>query len=120
MTCSTWPLPPSPSGSHVRAGGRPQAVATGTFCKEESSALSALDKAQEKLIRDDLIERIFKNFPEHMKGTLLKQYGMLQEIGKFISKHFYNNGLDHSRTEGNGLFEHFAWPTYDSKEYFAP
>lgn len=91
-----------------------------TFCKEESSALSALDKAQEKLIRGGVIERIFENFPEHMKGTLLKQYRMLPEIGKFISKHFYNNGLDHSRTEGNGLFEHFAWLTYDSKGYFVP
>lgn len=91
-----------------------------TFCKEESAALSALDKAQEKLIRDGVIERIFENFPEHMKGTLLKQYRMLPEIGKFISKHFYNNGLDHSRTEGNGLFEQFAWLTYDSKGYFVP
>ena len=91
-----------------------------TFCKEESSALSALDKAQEKLIRGGVIERIFENFPEHMKGTLLKQYRMLPEIGKFISKHFYNNGLDHSRTEGNGLFEHFAWLTYDSQGYFVP
>lgn len=91
-----------------------------TFCKEESSALSALDKAQEKLIRGGVIERIFENFPEHMKGTLLKQYRMLPEIGKFISKHFYNNSLDHSRTKGNGLFEHFAWLTYDSKGYFVP
>lgn len=91
-----------------------------TFCKEESSALSALDKAQEKLIRGGVIERVFENFPGHMKGTLLKQYRMLPEIGKFISKHFYNNSLAHSRTEGNGLFEHFAWLTYDSKGYFVP
>lgn len=91
-----------------------------TFRKEESSALSALDKAQEKLIRGGVIERIFENFPEHIKSTQLKQYRMLPEIGKFISKHFYNNGLDHCRTEGNGLFEHFAWLTYDSKGYFVP
>jgi hypothetical protein len=91
-----------------------------TFCKEESSVLSALDNAQEKLIRGGVIERIFENFPKHMKGTLLKQYRMLPEIGKFISKHFYNNSLAHSRIEGNGLFEHFAWLTYDSKGYFVP
>ncbi|GHS84149.1 hypothetical protein PAGU2196_49830 [Pseudomonas sp. PAGU 2196] len=91
-----------------------------TFCKEESSALSALDKTQEKLIRGGVIERIFENFPKHMKGTLLKQYRMLPEIGKFISKHFYNNTLAHSRTEGNGLFEHFAWLTYNSKGYIVP
>lgn len=91
-----------------------------TFCKEESAALSELDKAQEKLIRGGVIERIFENFPDHMKGTLLKQYRMLPEIGQFISKHFYNDSLDHSRTEGNGLFEHFAWLTYDSKGYNVP
>jgi len=45
---------------------------------------------------------------------------MLPEIGKLISKHFYNNSLARSRTEGNGLFEHFAWLTYDFKDYFAP
>lgn len=91
-----------------------------TFCQEESEALSELDGAQEKLIRDGVIERIFDNFPKSMKGTLLKQYRMLPEIGLFISKHFYDNGLDHSRTEGNGLFEHFAWLTYDSKNYYVP
>ncbi|WP_227651675.1 C-terminal helicase domain-containing protein, partial [Klebsiella pneumoniae] len=71
-----------------------------TFCQEESEALSELDEAQEKLIRDGVIERIFENFPECMKGTLLKQYRMLPEIGMFISKHFYTNGLEHSRTVG--------------------
>jgi superfamily I DNA and/or RNA helicase len=91
-----------------------------TFCQEESEALSELDHTQEKLIRDGVIERIFDNFPESKKGTLLKQYRMLPEIGSFISKHFYNNGLDHSRTEGNGLFEHFAWLTYDSRNYYVP
>ncbi|EPB7037731.1 TPA: DEAD/DEAH box helicase [Pseudomonas aeruginosa] len=91
-----------------------------TFCQEESEALSELDEAQEKLIRDGVIERIFENFPECMKGTLLKQYRMLPEIGMFISKHFYTNGLEHSRTVGNGLFEHFAWLTYDSKNYYVP
>ena len=91
-----------------------------TFCQEESEALSELDHTQEKLIRDGVIERIFDNFPMSKKGTLLKQYRMLPEIGSFISKHFYNNGLDHSRTEGNGLFEHFAWLTYDSRNYYVP
>lgn len=91
-----------------------------TFCQEESEALSELNEAQEKLIRDGVIERIFENFPESMKGTLLKQYRMLPEIGMFISKHFYANGLEHSRTKGNGLFEHFAWLTYDSKNYDVP
>lgn len=91
-----------------------------TFCQEESEALSELDDTQEKLIRDGVIERIFDNFPNSMKGTLLKQYRMLPEIGLFISKHFYGNDLDHSRTEGNGLFEHFAWLTYDSKNYYVP
>lgn len=91
-----------------------------TFCQEESEALSELDETQEKLIRDGVIERIFDNFPKSMKGTLLKQYRMLPEIGLFISKHFYGNGLDHSRTKGNGLFEHFAWLTYNSKNYYVP
>ncbi|WP_286901477.1 MULTISPECIES: DEAD/DEAH box helicase [Pseudomonas] len=91
-----------------------------TFCQEESEALSELGGAQEKLIRDGVIERIFDNFPARMKGTLLKQYRMLPEIGTFISQHFYNNGLDHSRTKGNGLFEHFAWLTYDSRNYNVP
>lgn len=91
-----------------------------TFCQEESEALSELGGAQEKLIRDGVIERIFDNFPARMKGTLLKQYRMLPEIGTFISQHFYNNGLDHSRTQGNGLFEHFAWLTYDSRNYNVP
>lgn len=91
-----------------------------TFCQEESEALSKLNEDQEKLIRDGVIERIFENFPDRMKGTLLKQYRMLPEIGNFISKHFYANGLDHSRTEGNGLFEHFVWLTYDSKDYYVP
>lgn len=91
-----------------------------TFCQEECEALSELGGAQEKLIRDGVIERIFDNFPARMKGTLLKQYRMLPEIGTFISQHFYNNGLDHSRTKGNGLFEHFAWLTYDSRNYNVP
>ncbi|EPM43022.1 DEAD/DEAH box helicase [Pseudomonas syringae] len=91
-----------------------------TFCQEESEALSELGGAQEKLIRDGVIERIFDNFPARMKGTLLKQYRMLPDIGTFISQHFYNNGLDHSRTQGNGLFEHFAWLTYDSRNYNVP
>lgn len=91
-----------------------------TFCQEESEALSELDQAQEKLIRVGVIERIFDNFPESKKGMLLKQYRMLPQIGAFISKHFYKGGLDHSRTEGNGLFEDFAWLTYDSKNYYVP
>ncbi|WP_122439464.1 DEAD/DEAH box helicase [Pseudomonas viridiflava] len=91
-----------------------------TFCQEESEALSELDQAQEKLIRDGVIERIFDNFPESKKGTLLKQYRMLGHIGTFISEHFYKGDLDHSRTEGNGLFEDFSWLTYNSRDYYVP
>ncbi|EKL0721039.1 AAA family ATPase [Citrobacter freundii] len=91
-----------------------------TFCQEESEALSVLSYSQEKLIRDGVIERMFENFPESMKGTLLRQYRMLPQIGQFISENFYNKSLSHSRIKGNGLFEHFAWLTYRARNFSVP
>lgn len=117
-TMPEWLMPLTVARKCVLVGDHKQLPPT--FCQEESEVLSELNDAQEKLIRDGVIERIFDNFPTSMKGTLLKQYRMLPEIGLFISKHFYANGLEHSRTEGNGLFEHFAWLTYDSKNYVVP
>ena len=32
----------------------------------------------------------------------------------------YQWTLSTARTVGNGLFEHFAWLTYDSKNYYVP
>lgn len=91
-----------------------------TFCEEESGALSVLDPHREHLIRNGVIDRIFKNFPESRKGTLIKQYRMLPHIGEFISKFFYDGQLLHHRENGNGYFEEFGWLTYEAIDYKVP
>lgn len=91
-----------------------------TFCQEESEALSVLSEHKERLIRDGVIERIFENFPESKKGSLLKQYRMLPHIGKFISEFFYDGKLKHHRQTGNGRFEEFGWLTYEARNHMVP
>jgi len=86
-----------------------------TFCEEESSALKTITKHKEKLIRNGVIDRIFKNLPEDRKGTLEKQYRMLPNIGQFISKHFYEGKLQHHRAKADHNFDQFGWYTYSPK-----
>lgn len=86
-----------------------------TFCEEENYALKTIAEHKEKLIRNGVIDRIFKNLPEDRKGTLEKQYRMLPHIGKFISKHFYEDKLEHHREKADHNFDQFGWCTYNPK-----
>jgi ATP-dependent RNA/DNA helicase IGHMBP2 len=85
-----------------------------TFCTEELEVLEQMDDHKERLIRNGVIERLFKNLPSKMKGTLGKQYRMLPHIGQFISHHFYEGQLEHHRVETDHEFQDFGWFTYKS------
>ena len=91
-----------------------------TFCTEEAEALTKLDEFKELLIRNGVIERLFENLPQDMKGTLGKQFRMLPDIGQFISQHFYKGQLQHHRTETDHEFQDFGWFTYKSNGYRVP
>ena len=89
-----------------------------TFCSEESDALSELEEHQEQLIRDGVIDRIFVNVPEEMKGTLLTQFRMQPNIGEFISKEFYNGQLSHHQQQTVDPDSNFGWLTYKTPRLF--
>lgn len=89
-----------------------------TFCSEESDALSELEEHQEQLIRDGVIDRIFVNAPEEMKGTLLTQFRMQPNIGEFISKEFYNGQLSHYQQQTVDPDSNFGWLTYKTPRLF--
>ena len=89
-----------------------------TFCSEESDALSELEGYQEKLIRDGVIDRIFTNAPQEIKGTLLTQFRMQPNIGDFISKEFYNGELLHYQQQIVDPSLNFGWLTYDTQQLF--
>ena len=91
-----------------------------TFCEDETEVLAKMDEYKERLIRNGVIERLFENLPLHMKGTLVKQYRMLPEIGEFISRHFYDGMLEHHRSEPDYEFQDFGWLTYKSNGYRVP
>ena len=89
-----------------------------TFCSEESDALSELEGYQEQLIRDGVIDRIFTNAPQEIKGTLLTQFRMQPNIGDFISKEFYNGELLHYQQQTVDPALNFGWLTYKTQELF--
>ena len=89
-----------------------------TFCSEESDALSELEEYQEQLIRDGVIDRIFVNAPEEMKGTLLTQFRMQPNIGEFISKEFYKGQLSHYQEQTVDPDSNFGWLTYKTPRLF--
>lgn len=91
-----------------------------TFCSESTEVLNAMEDRKERLIRDGVIERIFNNFPDERKGTLLTQYRMLPHIGNFISKHFYEGKLKHHRKAASHDFTFFGWLGYSARECRVP
>ena len=91
-----------------------------TFCSEESDVLEKMDEHKERLIRNGVIERLFENLPQDMRGTLGKQFRMLPDIGQFISHHFYKGELEHHRTSTDHEFQDFGWFTYKSNGYRVP
>ena len=91
-----------------------------TFCSESTEVLNAMEERKERLVRDGVIERIFTNFPDERKGTLLTQYRMLPHIGNFISKHFYAGKLKHHRKAVSHDFTFFGWLGYSARECRVP
>lgn len=89
-----------------------------TFCSEESEALSELEGYQERLIRDGVIDRMFSNAPQEIKGTLLTQFRMQPNIGDFISKEFYNGELIHYQQQTVDPTLNFGWLTYETQKLF--
>lgn len=89
-----------------------------TFCSEESEVLSELEEHQELLIRDGVIDRIFTNAPQEIKGTLLTQFRMQPNIGDFISKEFYNEELLHHQKQTVDPASNFGWLTYTTQQLF--
>lgn len=89
-----------------------------TFCSEESEALSELEGYQERLIRDGVIDRMFSNAPQEIKGTLLTQFRMQPNIGDFISKEFYNGELIHYQQQTVDPKLNFGWLTYETQKLF--
>ncbi len=87
-----------------------------TFCQEESEVLGALLKRQEILIRDGVIDKIFVNSPEFMKGMLTTQYRMQPNIGAFISDTFYDGQLSHGRVQNEDENANFGWLSYKRTE----
>lgn len=91
-----------------------------TFCSESTEVLDAMEERKERLIRDGVIDRIFCNFPDDRKGTLLTQYRMLPHIGNFISEHFYDGKLWHHRKMATHDLTYFGWLSYSARECKVP
>jgi ATP-dependent RNA/DNA helicase IGHMBP2 len=91
-----------------------------TFCSEESEILDKLEEHKERLIRNGVIERLFRHLPTRMKGTLKQQFRMLKHIGAFVSENFYNGELLHFRNNTDHSFSEFGWLSYDSGGYRVP
>ena len=89
-----------------------------TFDGDEEEVIEKLDEQQENLIKNGVIDKLFENAPDSMKGMLKTQFRMQPNIGEFISQNFYNNELQHYRQQTVDKHTNFVWLTYSTKNKY--
>ena len=117
-TLPEWLMPLSVASKGILVGDHKQLPPS--FCSEETEVLKDLQDHQERLIRDGVIDRLFKQAPPAHKGALTTQYRMRPQIGEVVSQAFYDGQLRHGRkpspslsTESGQLHdEPIGWLTY--------
>lgn len=118
-TLPEWLMPLSVAAKGILVGDHKQLPPT--FCSEEVEVLKDLRDHQERLIRNGVIDRLFKQAPPAHKGTLTTQYRMRPEIGEVVSQAFYDGQLRHGRSRTPSPCTNDAaigWLTYHTKRRF--
>lgn len=116
-TLPEWLMPLSVAVKGILVGDHKQLPPT--FCSEEIEVQQGLQAHQERLIRNGVLDRIFKQAPPVHKGMLTTQYRMRPEIGELVSQAFYDGQLQHGRDPSRDASgAPIGWLAYRSKRQF--